>query len=106
LRTWTASYDAFDSPLNVSVSGPAGATQTFNYAYDNANNRTSEQSNGVQRLFYHDVLNQVTAASNIPPDTNAYQWDPAHRLVSITSQTHASEFSYDGFGRRIRIVEK
>ena len=37
--------------------------------------------------------------------TNTYQWDAANRLVSITSPTNQSLFTYDGVGRRVQIVE-
>jgi RHS repeat-associated protein len=38
----------------------------------------------------------------------SYEWDAADRLVSITyaGTEKRSEFSYDGLGRRVRIVEK
>jgi RHS repeat-associated protein len=51
------------------------------------------------------LTNEVTAAT-----TNGYSWDAEDRLVQITlftNNTHfTSQFTYDGFGRRVQIVEK
>jgi RHS repeat-associated protein len=38
--------------------------------------------------------------------TNTYEWDAADRLVAINGGPNRSEFTYDGMGRRVRIVEK
>jgi RHS repeat-associated protein len=54
------------------------------------------------------------ANGNVTSDgTLAFEWDAQDRLVTIRSGadcgsagTSCSEFSYDGYGRRIRIVEK
>src|SRR5262249_14588554 len=35
-----------------------------------------------------------------------YEWDAVNRLVAVSQGTSRSEFSYDGLGHRIRIVEK
>ncbi|MBW8782578.1 MAG: hypothetical protein JF599_11920 [Verrucomicrobia bacterium] len=35
-----------------------------------------------------------------------YEWDAANRLLAINHGTHRSEFSYDGLGRRVQIIEK
>ncbi len=105
-QIWGLSYDAADRLLGVVVSEGGLPAQTFNYTYDDAGNRTSEQINGVRRLFFHNAPNQLTAISNGTPDSVDYEWDAAHRLVAITEGTHRTEFAYDGFSRRTRIVEK
>src|SRR5260221_866395 len=43
----------------------------------------------------------ITATS-----TNTYEWDAADRLIAINIGANRSEFTYDGLGRRVRIVEK
>jgi len=35
----------------------------------------------------------------------AHKWDAANRLVSIIGPTNQSSFTYDGFGRRVQIIE-
>ena len=105
-KTWAPAYDAADRLLSVPVSQGGVQVQNFDYAYDDADNRTSEQTNGVQRLFYHDAQNRLTANSDNAVAATVYQWDAEHRLVAITNGTHRTEFSYDGLDRRTGIVEK
>ena len=80
------------------------------------NNRTNTYqiivtNNSLAKTLSYDangnLLSAVTATS-----TNTYEWDSADRLVKITQRTSqnaaqlVSEFTYDGMGRRVRIVEK
>jgi RHS repeat-associated protein len=105
-RMWLPSYDAADQLTNVaSVAGPSGAT-SYDYAYDPAENRTLSQINNVPNRFNHNALNQLTGATPGPTNSVTYEWDAADRLTAINQGTHRSEFSYDGLGRRVRIVEK
>ena len=106
LKTWAPNYDAADRLLGVAISQGGVPVQTFDYTYDDADNRTSEQTNGVRRRFYHNALNQLTASSDNAVPASACQWDAEHRLVAISSGTHRTEFSYDGLDRRTTIVER
>src|SRR5439155_15020565 len=38
--------------------------------------------------------------------STTYEWDAEDRLIAINNGTARTEFSYDGFGRRVKIVEK
>jgi len=38
--------------------------------------------------------------------TRTFEWDPLNRVTAVTSGTHRSEFTYNGLGQRVRIVEK
>ena len=62
-------------------------------------------NNGVTKTITYDLngneTNVVTATL-----TNSYQFDAANRLVTITSGTNQSLFTYDGLGRRVQDVEK
>jgi len=78
----------------------------FSYGYDLADNRTVEQIDSVRRESSYNAVNQLVAFSNSPISSVAYAWDAENRLAAITNGTHTSEFSYDGLGRRTRIVEK
>lgn len=45
--------------------------------------------------------NAVTGTTNI-----ILEWDAADRLAAITIGTNRCEFSYDGFGRRVKLIEQ
>ncbi len=47
-------------------------------------------------------LANVTSATY----TKTYEWDAVNRLTAINGPTNRSEFTYDGFGRRVKILEK
>jgi RHS repeat-associated protein len=51
-------------------------------------------------------LNGNLTSSVAANSTNTYEWDAANRLRTIVSGTNRSEFTYDGEGRRVQIVEK
>jgi RHS repeat-associated protein len=88
------------------VTSSQAVAANYSYGYDAAGNRSSEQSNAVIRAFNYNALNQLVSASD-PNTTNAsYEWDAEEHLVAVTRGTLRSEFSYDGLGRRVRIVDK
>jgi RHS repeat-associated protein len=109
-------YDAADQ-LTYATLGT-----TNSYVYDAAGNRTQEVIAGAQTDFvYNNNVNELTSRSGaqgsatFPYDPNGsltsdgtrtFDWDGANRLVAVNIGTHRSEFSYDGIGRRTRIVEK
>jgi len=105
-QNWTITNDAADQLLAVTAT--QGATNDFSwgFGYDSAGNRLFEITNGVGRSFAYNALNELFFTSD-PTITNvAYEWDAEKRLTAITAGSHRSEFSYDGLGRRVRIVEK
>ena len=65
---------------NYDVDVTAGASRTVNY---NANGNMSNNGDG-----------------------QTYTWDAENRLIQITRGTETTEFTYDGLGRRVRIIEK
>ncbi len=102
-QTWSMGYDANDQLLSVAQTG--GNAVNYNYGYDAAANRLFENTNSAQRSFSFNALNQLVSASDINQAQVSYQWDAEQRLVGIVQGTNQSQFSYDGLGRRIRIVE-
>jgi YD repeat-containing protein len=66
-------------------------------------------NSAIERTFEYDLNgNMIRAVS--ATSTNVYEWDAANRLVAIDiseagQPLRRSEFTYDGNGRRIRIVE-
>jgi len=83
-------YDGADQLLSAT---PQGIGSQYTYTYDDAGNRLTEQIDGdVTNASYND-LNQLTGREvSALPDP-----DPIVRL---------SEVTYDGLGRRVRIVER
>jgi len=103
-QVWFPGYDAADQLTNVAVSGGNSPVTDYAYAYDLAGNRIVAATNGVQTQYYYNALNQI-AGSSVTLPAGAYQWDTENRLVAVNQGTNTSEFSYDGLGRRVRIVE-
>jgi RHS repeat-associated protein len=49
----------------------------------------------------------IDANGNLTADgARTFEWDAVNRLVAVNVGTHRSEFTYDGFSRRVGIVEK
>ncbi len=47
------------------------------------------------------------ANGNLTSDgTRTFEWDAEDQLVAISQGTRRTEFTYDGFWRRVRIVER
>jgi RHS repeat-associated protein len=72
----------------------------------NANTRTSSYTisvTGTSRIPTYDLNGNTTANGT----GQVYDWDAEDRLIKITYADNSStEFSYDGFSRRVRITEK
>ena len=95
----------------------------FTYAYDFGGNRTSEQVGTVTTTAVPNEVNEIVSQSggtsrtltydlngNLIDDgsSRTFEWDAANRLLAInyTGTSNRSEFTYDGLGRRVKIVEK
>src|SRR6266404_3948225 len=95
----------------------------FTYAYDFGGNRTSEQVGTVTTTAMPNDVNEIVSQSggtnrtltydlngNLIDDgsSRTFEWDAANRLLAInyTGTSNRSEFTYDGLGRRVKIVEK
>ena len=95
----------------------------FTYAYDFGGNRTSEQVGTVTTTAVPNDVNEIVSQSggtsrtltydlngNLIDDgsSRTFEWDAANRLLAInyTGTSNRSEFTYDGLGRRVKIVEK
>jgi RHS repeat-associated protein len=83
----------------------AGATQVEVKAADGAGNlRTNTYqvsiSGSTRTLTYDDNGNLLSDG------IRTYEWDPLDQLTAVNQGTHRSDFTYDGEGRRVRMVEK
>jgi RHS repeat-associated protein len=103
---WTFGYDAVDQLTNAVAMQTAVTVETHAYSYDAAGNRSADVASSGTREFSHNALNQLTSLAGSPLSTATNEWDAAHRLTAVVRGTHRTEFSYDGFGRRVRIVER
>jgi RHS repeat-associated protein len=63
------------------------------------------RNNGVAETLTYDPNGNLTSAVSAK-STNSYEWDAVNRLTAINSATNRSEFTYDGIGRRVRIIDK
>jgi RHS repeat-associated protein len=99
-------YDDSDRLIDGIGTRQAATVASFSYAYDASQNLTNETVNGTGRAFTYNALNEPMSATGVATPVRQYEWDAAHRLVAFNQGTHRTEFGYDGFGRRTRIVEK
>ncbi len=85
---------------------------TFAYGDDAAGNRTSDST----ATYTINDVNQITntgytydANGNLTADgVNTYVWDAANRLTAVVYPSSAgrTDFTYDGLGRRVKLLEK
>ncbi len=92
-QTETFTYDNADQLIGAVLKEGTTTVRQTGYAYDLAGNRTQES---------------LTAGTGFPQTTDyqTIEWDAASRIAAIVKGNRRSEFSYDGKGRRVRIVEK
>lgn len=104
-RVYTFGYDAADQLTSASLTNPAA---TFGYTYDAAGNRLTETINGVTNTATYNSLSELANLSIPAISDRTCQWDAEQRLVAINyaGTTNRSEFTYDGFGHCVQIVEK
>lgn len=92
------SYDTLGNRLMKANS----AEGTTTYAYNDANEITSELRPGESLTYLHDANGNLTAMISNPNGTTTYAYDNNHRLVTATTPTSTVEFVYDGMGRRTK----
>jgi RHS repeat-associated protein len=111
----TYAYDSADRLVSAISTKGGTRTNHFAYAYDGDSNVTSTVTGTDQTMLTYDAQDRITGplAATYDADGNpttlgdtTYQWDAANRLVSVARGTSESDFSYDGWGRMARIVEK
>jgi RHS repeat-associated protein len=105
-RVWEFNYDAADQLTGAVRTDGVNPVSANSYAYDAAGNRTLAAASGTTNGFSYNALNQIVSGEAGLTNGVAYGWDGAHRLTAINHGSHRSEFTYDGMGRRARIVEK
>jgi RHS repeat-associated protein len=125
--SYALGYDLAGQLTSAALGG--AAPKNFTYNYDPAGNRTNETINGAAAPVTVNALNQLVSRTGANPrafayDANGnmvssngvgrtatnytYQWDAENRLVAILypATNQRTELTYDGLGRRVKIVEK
>jgi RHS repeat-associated protein len=96
---------AADSRFQGAATIPSGSTNVEVVAVDpSGNTRTNTyqvSASGSSKTLTYDANGNLTGDG-----TRTFEWDAVNRLVAVVQGTHRSEFTYDGWARRVRIVEK
>jgi RHS repeat-associated protein len=130
LSQYDYTYDAEGNPLSLTspsgnltyaydldgqLTSAATGAGTIQYGYDATGNRTQVTTNGVQRTFLSNNLNQYTAAGSsayqydadgnmISGDGWTYAYDDENHLLSMIHGSDSWAFQYDGLANRVRSV--
>lgn len=95
-------YDDGGQLVSASVSQGGALLKEFDYEYDDAGNRVTEQIDATANTFFCNALNELTSAGGVGT-ASIYQWDAEQRLVTASSGTQVTQFTYDGRGRVVGI---
>jgi RHS repeat-associated protein len=96
-------YDHVNQLVAGAVSAEARTVSTFDYTYDLAGNRLSEQVGANADRFFYNALNELTSSDSPAGNPATSEWDAEQRLTTLTSGNRRTEFTYDGRGRLARI---
>jgi len=88
----TAAVPPGTSNVVIAATDPSGNTRTNTYQLSQS---------GTPKTLNYDLDGNLTNDG-----TRTYEWDAENRLVAVNQGTNRSEFTYDGLGQRVRIVEK
>ena len=88
-----------------SVPAPSGTTTVVIAATDGSGNLSTAtyevDQASASKAFTYDANGNLTSDG-----ARTFEWDARNQLVAVNVGTHRSEFTYDGWQRRVRIVEK
>jgi len=94
-KTQTFTYDAAGNPLSATDE----TSQTTNYAYDALNRVTSVTDPASQRTTYaYDALSNVTQITDPTGKTITNGYDAVYRLTSRTTPIGTNQYAYDNVG--------
>ena len=88
----TAEVAAGTTTVTIDAVDPSGNAATAVYEVDQA---------AAGKAFTYDANGNLTSDG-----ARTFEWDARNQLVAINVGTHRSEFTYDGWERRVRVVEK
>ncbi|MBI4747115.1 MAG: hypothetical protein HY774_01385 [Acidobacteria bacterium] len=115
-------YDLADQLKTYSKVNSSGGPTLHTYNYDTAGNRTDENiAPGTKNFTYNNVNQMLTSQvgsgtiknyvhdnnGNLTGDgTRTYEYNDRNDLTAIVEGTKRFEFTYDGLGRRYKMVYK
>ncbi len=111
-----AAFETRNSNFVAYAEAATGTNVVPVVATDYSNNKATNRyqvivtNNGVSKTLAYDVNGNLTSVAT-STGTNLYEWDAANRLTAIDARqagqtTNRTEFTYDGFNRRVRTIEK
>jgi RHS repeat-associated protein len=112
-RRWQFRYD----PVGRLQDARRSDRQHYAYTLDKADNLTAIHDPDGRRTYRHDAGNKIAQApyrydangNRLEDGYRTYRWDAENRLIGIgykAEPQRATEFRYDGQGRRVVIVEQ
>jgi RHS repeat-associated protein len=96
-----SSDNKFEGPAQVTNGTTDIEVKAKDYSGNERTNTYRVNASGSTKTFTYDANGSLTGDG-----TRTFEWDGRDRLVAVNQGVLRSEFSYDGAGRRIRIVEK
>ncbi len=108
----TSMGDAADQLTTVIEQKSATQYGQYLFGYDSAGNRTSDNSGPHTMNNVNQITDTGYTYDNNGNQTSdpwaTYEWDAGNRLTAVnyTAIGERSEFTHDGLGRRVKIVEK
>jgi RHS repeat-associated protein len=102
---YSLSYDDVNQLISATVTNSGTLANLFNYVYDLAGNRLSEQAGSATNTAAYNALNQLNAVSGGTGTLHSNQWDARDRLVAVTSGSQQTQLTYDGLSRLASIQQ-
>ena len=88
----TAPIAGGTTTVSIVATDPSGNARTNQYQVTNAGPTTG---------FIYDANGNLSSDGD-----RSFEWDARNQLVAVTVGAHRSEYSYDGYRRRVRVVER
>jgi RHS repeat-associated protein len=104
-RKWAFGYDQAGQVTSAVATQDAVVVESRGWGYDLAGNRLTQTVDGTTATSSYNALNELVSTTATLPTLN-YEWDAENRLLAINYAAGRTEFTYDGLGRRVRVVEK
>lgn len=116
---YTYDYDATGQLQSATLTADSRTT-SYGYTYDAAGNRLTERIDSSTTSFTYNQGDELIAIvgqtrktltydenGNLSSDgTSSYEWDANDRLTAVVTGKFRTEYSYDGLGHCVRIVER
>lgn len=97
--TFEALVDLAQGDNTVTIEATDGNNNTATQSY-------SVNAGGVQKTLEYDLNGNLRYEKNASGTVlREFQWDAKNRLVKLIDGTHETQFVYDGFDCRVRILE-